>query len=357
MNRLLLPGLLALLACEDKEDDTTAHTATSATTTSATSTATTSTATSTATSTTATTTGGTTEPAMVDSDGDGLSDDAEAAIGTDPNDADSDDDGLTDGEELREYGTDPMRADSDGDGLTDGEEVLEHGSDPISFDTDGDGRTDGDEVADGSDPNVPNPGDTDGDGWLDEDEELAGSDPENPFSWPFGTGQWPDFSDTAAADGVVGSGYGIGDIMPDSTLMDQFGNDVSLYQFYGYMIILEFGAGWCGPCQSAAPESQIMWEEYREQGVVVIHVMTGDWYDDPPDQAFLMEWATDFGLDLPVLGGDENVGDDMYWSFEDAGTIEAYIPAFVIIDRQMEIYDGWTAWSETMYDDALEDLL
>ena len=42
-----------------------------------------------------------------DTDGDGLSNQVESALGTDPNDADSDDDGLTDGAEATNYGTDP----------------------------------------------------------------------------------------------------------------------------------------------------------------------------------------------------------------------------------------------------------
>jgi len=50
------------------------------------------------------------DAAIIDSDGDGLSDGEEIAIGSDPNDSDSDDDGVPDGAELNPY------ADSDGDG-------------------------------------------------------------------------------------------------------------------------------------------------------------------------------------------------------------------------------------------------
>lgn len=67
----------------------------------------------------------------VDSDGDGLTDDQERAIGTDPNDADTDDDTLSDGEEVTFYGTNPSAADSDADGFRDDGE-LKAGSDPKS---------------------------------------------------------------------------------------------------------------------------------------------------------------------------------------------------------------------------------
>jgi len=65
-----------------------------------------------------------------DSDGDGLSDDEEVALGTDPRDADSDDDGVLDGTEPN------PSADSDGDGLIN----------PLDPDSDNDGLLDGTEL-------------------------------------------------------------------------------------------------------------------------------------------------------------------------------------------------------------------
>jgi hypothetical protein len=82
-----------------------------------------------------------------DADGDGLSDDDEAAYGTDPNDADSDDDGLEDGGEVHDHATDPLSPDTDGDGLPDGDEVNTHHTDPLDADSDRDGLGDGDELS------------------------------------------------------------------------------------------------------------------------------------------------------------------------------------------------------------------
>jgi hypothetical protein len=85
-----------------------------------------------------------------DSDGDGLLDSEEIALGTDPNKADTDNDGLSDFEEVT-LGTNPLVADSDNDGLTDLEEVQSPYSDPLNPDSDGDGLEDGlDPDADGS---------------------------------------------------------------------------------------------------------------------------------------------------------------------------------------------------------------
>lgn len=65
----------------------------------------------------------------LDSDGDGLTDEEEAGLGTDPFNPDSDADGLSDGEEVNTYGTDPLNGDTDGDGFSDGYEVANN-SDP-----------------------------------------------------------------------------------------------------------------------------------------------------------------------------------------------------------------------------------
>lgn len=92
----------------------------------------------------------------VDTDGDGIPDDAEIRMGLNPRDPtdallDPDHDGLTN---LREYqlGTDINKADTDGDGLTDGQEVLIYHTNPLLADTDGDGIPDGLEVTQGTNP-------------------------------------------------------------------------------------------------------------------------------------------------------------------------------------------------------------
>jgi cysteine-rich repeat protein len=88
----------------------------------------------------------------VDSDGDGLADQAEIDLGLDPLDDDSDDDGLPDGLEVSGP-TDPLDDDSDDDGLLDGLEdtdadgLVDLGeTDPTLVDTDGDNLQDGTEL-------------------------------------------------------------------------------------------------------------------------------------------------------------------------------------------------------------------
>jgi gliding motility-associated-like protein len=142
-----------------------------------------------------------------------LTNDEEAAEGTDPFDPDTDGDGVLDGTEVAD-GTNPNdpcslliasqtvtpdaawgTLDCDNDGLTNDEEAAE-GTDPFDPDTDGDGVLDGTEVADGTNPNDPcslliasqtvTPDaawgtlDCDNDGITNGEEALNGNDPFDP---------------------------------------------------------------------------------------------------------------------------------------------------------------------------------
>lgn len=107
-----------------------------------------------------------------DADGDFLSPEREAELGTDPLDSDSDGDGVGDGDEFRR-GLDALSPDSDADGITDRVE-LDTGLDPLDPDTDDDGLPDGEELAIGTNPRW---WDSDYDGVNDGDELAAGLDP------------------------------------------------------------------------------------------------------------------------------------------------------------------------------------
>ncbi|MEL6342789.1 MAG: redoxin domain-containing protein [Myxococcota bacterium] len=273
-------------------------------------------------------------------------------------DKDDDGDGLTNGEE-EELGTDPESADSDGDGLSDGDEVNELNTDPLSQDSDTDGISDGDEVLGGTDPIS---ADSDLDGIGDGVEMDAGSDPLNKFSWPGSIvdeqmALWPDFTPLAEAAGADGDTIAMDEVFPNFSGIDRYGNEVELYQFYGQVVLLDFSAGWCGPCRYVAQTAEDMFSDHRDDGLVIVHAMTSD-NDNQfgvSDPDFIADWSDEYDLTFPVLEGDDIV-DLMNDMLNDGFT--AGWPTMMVIDQEMKIrYFYNSAGAEASIERAVEDLL
>jgi len=126
---------------------------------------------------------------LLDIDLDGMEDSWELANGLNPADAsdallDGDGDGLNNRGEYQNGG-DPAVVDTDGDGLSDGDEVNTHGTSPAAVDTDSDAMTDGWEVANALDPvNADATADPDADTFTNLQEFRLNSDPNDILSVP-----------------------------------------------------------------------------------------------------------------------------------------------------------------------------
>jgi thiol-disulfide isomerase/thioredoxin len=127
---------------------------------------------------------------------------------------------------------------------------------------------------------------------------------------------------------LEGTGRSTGDVAPNFTLVDQNGDEVELYQFYGQVIMLDVFAQWCGPCQDMAPHGQSAVEDYGEQGFVLLAIMEENTQGRAPGADDIQDWADSYGLTHPVLA-DEGYSQGSY--------VVAGYPTLVVIDRDMTI--------------------
>jgi thiol-disulfide isomerase/thioredoxin len=67
-------------------------------------------------------------------------------------------------------------------------------------------------------------------------------------------------------------GVNVGELAPDFTLVDLDGNQVSLSDFRGKTVFVNFWATWCPPCRAEMPEIEAVYQEHKDKGVVVIGV-------------------------------------------------------------------------------------
>jgi cytochrome c biogenesis protein CcmG/thiol:disulfide interchange protein DsbE len=72
---------------------------------------------------------------------------------------------------------------------------------------------------------------------------------------------------------------------------------LSLGQFQGSAVVLDFWATWCGPCQLEAPVVNKLSQRFKEQGLVVVGVDTSE----PNGQGPARAWAQSHGLSYPIV--------------------------------------------------------
>ena len=62
------------------------------------------------------------------------------------------------------------------------------------------------------------------------------------------------------------------DNAPAFSLRDINGKQVSLEDYKGSVVLVNFWATWCGPCQAEMPHLQKMYVDLEEQGFVVLSI-------------------------------------------------------------------------------------
>ena len=64
----------------------------------------------------------------------------------------------------------------------------------------------------------------------------------------------------------------VGKVVPDFSATDLDGKPISLQQYRGKVILLDFWAVWCGPCISEMPNVKRVYNSYKDQGFDIIGV-------------------------------------------------------------------------------------
>ena len=89
---------------------------------------------------------------------------------------------------------------------------------------------------------------------------------------------------------------------PEFTLRDLNGGSIDLASFRGKVVLLDFWATWCAPCQVEMPRFAQWQRQYGPQGLQVIGVSMDD------DPALARKLYARLKLNYPVAMGDEELG-------------------------------------------------
>lgn len=141
-------------------------------------------------------------------------------------------------------------------------------------------------------------------------------------------------------------------LAPNFTLLSTELEEVSLTDYQGKVLIVDFWATWCKPCKEEIPRFIELYDEYQAQGFEVVGISTDDVEGRLKNiEIFFQELSKEgFDINYPIL-------------LADSDTIQRYqvpvLPSAYLINRNGEIvkvFDGAQESKET-YESELKKWL
>jgi len=132
---------------------------------------------------------------------------------------------------------------------------------------------------------------------------------------------------------------------PAFTLKDAEGKSVSLEDYKGKVVLLNFWATWCGPCKIEIPWFVAFEQKYKDKGFAVLGVAM-----DEEGFKVVKPYVDEQKINYRILGGNDAVG-TLY------GGVES-LPTSFVIDREGKIaatHIGLVSKSD--YEDQIVELL
>jgi len=119
-----------------------------------------------------------------------------------------------------------------------------------------------------------------------------------------------------------------GAVAPDFSGQRINGRSVSLKQYRGRVVLIDFWASWCSPCRESMPHLKELYTKYRGKGLVLLGVNLDK------TRAAASGFMKQAGVNFPIIFGPENQKTAATYGVQG-------IPATVLVDKQGVIrYSG-----------------
>lgn len=132
---------------------------------------------------------------------------------------------------------------------------------------------------------------------------------------------------------------------PDFTLVNIAGKNVSLSDYKGKVVIVDFWATWCAPCRKGIPDLISLQKEYKDKVAVI-----GISLDRENTIAGVPDFVNKMGINYPVVYFNDQV-------INDFGGVSA-IPTTFIIDQHGKIVKKIIGlYPKSEYEDRVKELI
>ncbi len=130
----------------------------------------------------------------------------------------------------------------------------------------------------------------------------------------------------------------------DFSLFSIDGEEYTLSDLKGQVVIIDFWATWCPPCRNSIPAFSRLYEKYHEQGLTILGIGLDD------EQA-LVSFQKQMDIPYPILVGDKDLA-------KDYGVTG--IPKTIFIDKKGNVRKTQTGFApelEATFDALVDSLL
>ncbi|OGU00114.1 MAG: thioredoxin [Geobacteraceae bacterium GWB2_52_12] len=149
-----------------------------------------------------------------------------------------------------------------------------------------------------------------------------------------------------AAPGLVDAAPRIGQPAPDFKVQSTSGQPISLENYRGHVLILDFFATWCQPCRLSIPHLVEMNRKYGKQGLQILGLSVDD-----GGERVVKEFTDEYRVNYPLaLVGDSATADFGVRS----------VPVLYLIDKKgkiAEVYRGYSSETARALESAIKRLL
>jgi thiol-disulfide isomerase/thioredoxin len=90
--------------------------------------------------------------------------------------------------------------------------------------------------------------------------------------------------------------HSLDDCLPDVKYIDTTGHAFTAQSLAGKVVVVNFWATWCHPCQKEIPDLSALYDRYKAKGVEILGVMA-----DNPADSDLLNFQSDHMMTYPVV--------------------------------------------------------